>query len=98
MISTNYQSSSKIQRIKNAVSVLLEERPFLEEEINFNQMVDYLYDLVGETLTDEQFYNLSDEELKENCRFAIATEVMSKMSGDLTPEQSTVFEEAIKRQ
>jgi hypothetical protein len=46
MISTNYQSSSKIQRIKNAVSVLLEERPFLKEEMNFNQIVNRLYDLI----------------------------------------------------
>lgn len=76
---------------------MLEKRPFLKEEINFNQMVDDLYDLVGETLTDEQFYNRSDEELKENCRFAIATEVMSKMSGDLTPEQIAMFEEGIVR-
>jgi hypothetical protein len=97
MLSTEIQQESMINRIEKIVAILMEERPLFKEELNPREMVKHLYNIVQNNLTKEQFNNLSDEKLKENCSFVMSTEIMSGMLDDLTPEQVAIFDEAVKR-
>ena len=49
-------------------------------------MVKYLVNIVQQNLTNEKFNNISDDKLKENCSFVIATELLAKIGQDFTPE------------
>jgi hypothetical protein len=73
------------------------ERPFFKEEFDYSEMVKHLFNLAQENLTNKQFNDIPDEELKEICSFIMATEILSKIGEDFTPEQMAIFEEAIKR-
>jgi hypothetical protein len=97
MLSTEIQQESMIKRIEKVVAILMEERPLFKEELNPREMVKHLCNIVQNNLTKEQFNNLSDEKLKENCSFVMSTEIMSGMLDNLTPEQVAIFDEAVKR-
>jgi hypothetical protein len=97
MLLTDIRQESMVKRIEQVVSVLMEERPLFKEEFNYAEIVKYLVKIVQENLTNEQFNNMSNEKLKENCSFVMATEVLSKIGQDFTPEQMAIFEDAIKR-
>ncbi|WP_071189509.1 hypothetical protein [Trichormus sp. NMC-1] len=97
MLSTELQQESMLNRIEKIVTILMEERPLFKEELNPREIVEHLYHIVQQNLTKEQFNNLSDDKLKENCSFVMSTEIMSGMLDDLTPEQIAIFDEAVKR-
>ena len=65
--------------------------------MDYSEIVKLLVNIVRENLTNEQFNNISNEKLKENCNFVMATEILSKIGEDFTPEQMAIFDEAIKR-
>lgn len=69
----------------------MEERPLFKEDLDYAEIVQYLVNIVQENLTNEQFNNMSNEKLKENCSFVMATEVLSKIGQDFTPEQMAIF-------
>lgn len=60
-------------------------------------MVKHLFNLAQENLTNEQFDDTSDEELKEICSFIMATEILSKIGESFTLEEMAIFDKAIKR-
>lgn len=60
-------------------------------------MVKLLANLAQENLTFENFNSMENTELKEHCSFVMATELLSKIGQDFTPEQMAIFEDAIKR-
>jgi hypothetical protein len=97
MLSTDIKQEVIVQRIEDIVSILMLERPLFKEELNYQEIVKHLVNLIQENLTNEQFNNMSKEKLKENCSFVMATEVLSKIGQEFTPEEMTIFDEAIKR-
>jgi hypothetical protein len=97
MLATENKQESILKRIEQVVSILMEERPLFKEDLDYAEIVKHLVNIVQENLTNEQFNNMSNEKLKENCSFVMATEVLSKIGQDFTPEQMDIFDEAIKR-
>jgi hypothetical protein len=63
MLSTDIRQEIIVKRIKNIVSILMEERPLFKEEFNYSDIVKYLVHLVQENLTNEQFNNMSNEQI-----------------------------------
>ncbi len=97
MLSTNVKEESMVKRIEHIVSVIMEERPIFKEDLDYSEMVNLLVNLAQENLTIEDFNSMPDTELKEHCSFVMATEGLSKIGQDFTPEQMAIFDEAIKR-
>ncbi|WP_017302959.1 hypothetical protein [Spirulina subsalsa] len=97
MLTNDNQQKLILKRIEQVVSVLMEEDPIFKQDIDYVKIVEHLVDLVENNLTDEQFNNMSNEKLKDNCSFVMSTELLSKIGQDLTPEQMAILDEAIKR-
>ncbi len=97
MLSMEIKQESMVKRIEDVVSILMEERPLFKEDLNYTEMVQHLVKLAQENLPVEEFNSMPDAELKEHCSFVMATEILSKIGADFTPEQMAIFDEAIKR-
>jgi ABC-type transporter MlaC component len=97
MLSTGLKQEIITQRIKEVVSILMEEEPLFKEDFNVSEIIEHLVNLFGNNLLFEEFKTISDQELKEQCRFIMATEMLGKMGKEFTDEQMLTFEEAIKR-
>ncbi len=97
MLSTDIRPESMLKRIEEVVSVLMEERPFFKEDLNYSEIVKHLAQLFQKNLPVEEFNTMLDPELKEHCSFIMATEILTKIGADFTPEQMDIFDEAIKR-
>jgi hypothetical protein len=97
MLSADIRQELIVKRIENIVSILMEERPLFKEDLNYSEMVNLLVTLAQDNLTLEDFTSMPDTELKEHCSFVMATEVLSKIGQEFTPEQMAIFDEAIKR-
>ena len=96
-IKHDIKQESMLKRIEQVVAALMEERPLFKEDLNYAEMVKLLVKIAQENLTNEQFNNMSNDKLKENCSFVMTTEILSKIGQDFTPEQMAIFDEAIKR-
>ena len=97
MLSTDVRQKSMIKRIEQVVSLLMEERPFFKEELDCSEIVKHLVKLFQKNLPFDDFNTMSETELKEHCSFIMATEILSKIGGDFTPEEMAIFDEEIKR-
>lgn len=97
MVTTTVKNQTIKQRLEKTVTILMEERPLFKAELNFAQIVEDLYNVVMRNLTINQFQELSDQELKENCSFVMSTKLISGLLDDLTPEEIAIFDSAIKR-
>ncbi|MDJ1172101.1 MULTISPECIES: hypothetical protein [Roseofilum] len=97
MLSTELRQESIVKRIGDVVSILMEERPLFQEDLNDSEMIQLLVKLAQDNLSFEEFDSMPDAELKEHCSFVMATELLSKIGQDFTPEQMAIFDEAIKR-
>ena len=97
MLSTDVRQKSMIKRVEQVVSILMEDRPFFKEELNYSEIVKHLVELFEKNLPFEEFNTMSEAELKEHCSLIMSTEILSKIGGDFTPEQMAIFDEAIKR-
>ncbi len=97
MLSTDIRQESMIKRIENIVSILMEEDPLFKEDLDYSEMVNLLVNLAQENLTIEEFNSMPDTELKKHCEGVMSIEILSKIGRDFTPEQMTIFEDAIKR-
>jgi hypothetical protein len=97
MLLTDIRQESMVKRIEHIVSILMEEDPLFKEDLNYPEMIKLLVNLAQENLTFEDFNSMQDTELKEHCSFVMATEILSKIGQDFTPEQMAIFDEAIKR-
>lgn len=97
MLSTNIKQESMMKRVQQVVFVIMEERPLFKEDLDYSEMVKLLVNLAQENLSFEEFNRMPDAELKEHCSFVMATEFLSKLGQDFTPEQMAIFEDAIKR-
>ncbi|NET74535.1 MAG: hypothetical protein F6K62_27660 [Sphaerospermopsis sp. SIO1G2] len=75
----------------------MDENPIFKEDLNYREIVKHIFKIVQEHLTLDKFNNMSDEKLKDNCSFVMSTEVLGKIGAELTPEQMTIFDDAIKR-
>lgn len=91
------QQKTFIERIENVVAVLMKENPIFRENLESAKIVKYLLNLINKSLTDEEFSQMTDEKLKENCSFVLSTEVMSKFFSTLSPEDRAIFDDAIQR-
>lgn len=45
MLSTDVKQKSMIKRIEQVVSILMEDRPFFKEELNYSEIVKHLVEL-----------------------------------------------------
>ena len=45
MLSTDVRQKSMIKRIEQVVSILMEDRPFFKEELNYSEIVKHLVEL-----------------------------------------------------
>jgi len=97
MVTTTVKNQTIKQRLEKTVTILMEERPLFKAELNFAQIVEDLYNVVMRNLTINQFQELSDQELKENCSFVMSTKLISGLLDDLTQEEIAIFDSAIKR-
>lgn len=97
MLSTDIRQESMIKRIEKVVSIVMEERPLFKEDLDYGEMVKLLVKLFEDNLPFDEFNSMSDEELKQHSSGILALEVLSKIGEDFTPEQMTIFDEAIKR-
>lgn len=97
MLLTDIRRESMVKRIENIVSTLMEERPFFKEELNPKEMIEQLCQLFQTNLPIEEFYNMSNEELKKHCSAIMVTEAVAGTLNELTPEQMAIFDSAIKR-
>ncbi|MBP0035086.1 MAG: hypothetical protein J7524_18240 [Roseofilum sp. Belize BBD 4] len=97
MLSTELKQKSIVKRIEDIVSILMEEDSLFKEDLNYSQMVNLLVSLAQENLSFEEFNSMPDAELKEHCSCVMATEVLSKIGQEFTPEQMAIFDEAVKR-
>ncbi|MGL5510742.1 MAG: hypothetical protein ACRDB1_14065 [Microcoleaceae cyanobacterium] len=93
----NSQQKNSIARIESIISVLMKENPIFQENLEYAKIVKYLVNLIHTNLTDEEFSQMTDEKLKENCSFVLSTEVMSKFFSNLSPEDMAIFDDAIQR-
>ena len=97
MLSTDVEQELIIKRIEQVVSLLMEERPFFKEELDYSKIVQQLAKLFKKNLPLEEFKTMSDQELKSNCSIIMVTEAVAGTLNELTPEQMTIFDQAIKR-
>ncbi|WP_017293317.1 hypothetical protein [Geminocystis herdmanii] len=97
MLLTDIKQEIIVKRIENIVSILMDEDSLLKEDLDYREIVKHLVNLTQENLTFEDFDSMPDSELKEHCSFVMATEVLSKIGHEFTPEQMAVFDDAIKR-
>jgi hypothetical protein len=97
MLLTNSQKDLITQRIESVVLIIMNERPLLKEELDYDEIVHHLTQLFEENLPFEEFKEVSEEDLKERCHGIIAVELLGKIGDDLTPEQLKIFDEAVKR-
>ncbi|MGI0481407.1 hypothetical protein ACN4EE_11515 [Geminocystis sp. CENA526] len=97
MLSTDIKQEVIVKRIEEIVSILMLERPLFKEELNYSEIVTHLVNIVQKNLTNEQFNSMSNDKLKENCSFVMATEILGKIGEEFTPEQMAIFDDAIKR-
>jgi ABC-type transporter MlaC component len=97
MLSTDIRQELMLKRIEEVVSILMEERPLFKEDLDYSKMVQHLVKVFQRNLPFEEFNTLPDAELKDICSFIMATEILSKIGEDFTPEQMATFEDAIKR-
>ena len=86
-----------ITRIEKIVKELMQYEELFQEYLNQEDMVNYLLKSVKTYLTEEQFNNKTDEELKEIFDKIMMRMAISESFKDLTPEQIAIFDEAIKR-
>lgn len=97
MLLTEVRQESMVKRIEDIVSILRSERPLFKEELNSQEMIEQLCQLFETNLPIEEFYNMSDEELKKYCSIIMVTEAVAGTLNELTPEQMAIFDEVIKR-
>ncbi len=97
MLSTDVQRELMIKRIEPVITILMEERPLFKEKLNSSEILQELVQLFTENLPFEEFDSLSDKDLKKHCSIIMVTEAVSGTLNELTPEQMTIFDEAIKR-
>ena len=62
MLSTDVRQELMIKRIEQVVSILMAERPFFKEELNYLEIVQHLARLFEENLPYEEFNTMSDQE------------------------------------
>ena len=97
LISVKQKQETMLTRIERIVTDLMLSDQWLQENLNQSETVKDLCNIVQNNLTEEQFHNQSDEELREAFDRIMAAEIAGKMLDDLTPEQIAIFDEAIKR-
>ena len=97
MLSSDVTQKSMIQRIEQVLAILMKEYPFFQEEFDYAEMVNYLAKGFQKNLAIAEFNTMSEADLKENCSFIMATEMLSKIGDEFTPEQMAIFDKVIKR-
>jgi hypothetical protein len=81
-------------RIIRTIERLMQEKSLYREEYDFDHAVEFVTEQLGDW-TDDQFFMLSDEELKHRIDQLLAIELAYGMLDDLTPEQMKIFDEAV---
>ncbi len=97
MLLTDIRQESMVKRIEDIVSILMEERPLFKEDLDYTETVQDLVDTFQKNLSFEEFNNISEESLKNRCSGIMAVELLATIGDDFTPQQMTIFEDAIKR-
>ena len=75
----------------------MEENPIFKEDLDYGAIVNDLVGIFRKTLSFDEFNHISDASLKKRCDGIMAVRILAKIGEDFTPEQMTIFEDAIKR-
>ena len=97
MLSTDVTQRAMIQRIEQVVTLLMEERPFFKEELDYPEIVNHLAKVFQQNLSSAEFDTIVESDLKERCSRIMVTEAVAGTLNKLSPERLAIFEEAIKR-
>jgi hypothetical protein len=97
MLSTDTRQESMLKRIEEIVAIIMEERPLFKEDLNYSEIVKHLLELFVENLSFEEFSKMSEQSLKNRCSGIMSIKLLGKIGEGFTPEQMTIFDEAIKR-
>jgi hypothetical protein len=91
------QKELMVKRIEQVVSTIMAEDPLFARDLDYLTIVEYLVSIFNQALSVEEFNTISDASLKNRCSKIMAVQLLAKIGEDFTPEQMTIFEEAIKR-
>lgn len=97
MLSNDVTQQSMIQRLEQVVTLLMEERPFFKEELDYAKIVNHLAQVFQRNLSIAEFNTISEIDLKERCSGIMVTEAVAGTLNELSPDQMDIFDEAIKR-
>jgi len=97
MLSTDIKQDAMMKRIKNIVSILMDERPLFKEDLDYEKTVEELVASFQRNKSLEEFNQISDEELKDFSSSIMSLNLLAKVGESFTPEQMAIFDEAIKR-
>ena len=97
MLSMDVTQESMIERLDKVVTLLMEERPFFKEELDYREIVNHLAKVFQQNLSIAEFNTILESDLKERCSRIMVTEAVAGTLNELSPERLAIFEEAIKR-
>ena len=84
-------------RIEKIVKELMQSEDWFQKYIVTEEIINELLNSVQKFLTEEQFNQRTDDELRESFRAIMSSIAMAESFKELTPEQVAIFDEAIKR-
>ncbi len=91
------QKELMVKRIEQVVSTIMVEDPLFARELDYLTIGEYLVSIFNQALSVEEFNTISDASLKNRRSKIMAVQLLAKIGEDFTPEQMTIFAEAIKR-
>ena len=94
---SNVTQQSMIQRIEQVVTLLMSERPFFKEELDYPEIVNHLAQVFQQNLSIAEFNTISEIDLKQRCSGIMVTEAVAGTLNELAPDRLAIFDEAIKR-
>ncbi len=97
MLSNDIAQQSMIQRLDQVVALLMEERPFFKEKLDYAEMVNHLAQVFQGNLSIAEFNTISESDLKQRCSGIMVTEAVAGTLNELAPDKLAIFDEAIKR-
>ena len=67
MLSNHVTQQSMIQRLEQVVTLLMAERPFFQQELDYAEIVNHLAQVFQQNLSNAEFNAISENDLKERC-------------------------------
>ena len=90
----NYQSN--FQKLPEIVENLIDNNPVYQENLDKQEMIEVI-NRTFDTNSVPDINNISEEELTKRVKSILSLHLVSGMLNDFTPEQTQLFDEALKR-